>query len=120
MAVDLAVVIVTWNNRDIVIDALRSLFADLATSTVTASVYVVDSASSDDTVAVVKATFPQVILITSAQNLGFAGSNNLALKHIGFGTSETASLPKAVYLLNPDTVTQSGATQKLYDALFSD
>jgi len=120
MALDLAVVVVTWNNRDIVIDALRSLFADLATCTLMSSVYVVDSASSDDTVDVVKSTFPQVNLITSAQNLGFAGSNNLALKHLGFGTAEASSLPKAVYLLNPDTITQIGATQKLYDTLVSD
>jgi len=120
MAVDLAVVIVTWNVRDLVLDALHSLFADLASSRTTSEVYVVDSASSDDTVEAVKSTFPQVKLIASAQNLGFAGANNLALKQIGFGSSNSLSLPKAVYLLNPDTITQLGATQTLYDALFSD
>lgn len=119
MAVDLAVVIVTWNVRDVVVDALRSLFADLAQSRLTAEVYVVDSASSDDTVATVTAEFPQVKLIASEQNLGFGAANNLALKEIGFG-SAAADLPKAVYLLNPDTMTHSGATQTLYDVLFSD
>jgi len=120
MAVDLAVVVVTWNVRDLVLDALRSLFADLALSRLTSEVYVVDSASSDGTAEAIKSTFPQVNLTTSAQNLGFAASNNLALKQIGFGSSEAVSLPKAVYLLNPDTITQMGATQTLYDALFSD
>ncbi len=120
MAVDLAVVIVTWNNRDIVLDALQSLCDDLILSRITSEVYVVDSASSDGTAGAIKSTFPQVNLIASSQNLGFAGANNLVLKQIGFGSSESMSLPKAVYLLNPDTITQSGATQILYDALFSD
>ncbi|MEP6845499.1 MAG: glycosyltransferase, partial [Panacibacter sp.] len=120
MAVDLAVVIVTWNVRDLVLDALHSLRADLASSHITSSVYVVDSASSDGTVEAVKSTFPQINMIASTQNLGFAAANNLALKQMGFGSGKSDSLPKAVYLLNPDTLTQMGATQTLYDALFSD
>jgi len=119
MAVDLAIIVVTWNVRDLVQDALRSLFADLVTSSLKCDVYVVDSASSDGTVEAIKAQFPQVKLIASAQNLGFAAANNLALKQIGFGSLESFLLPKAVYLLNPDTITQLGATQALYSALFS-
>ena len=46
---DLAVIIVNWNTRDLTINALRSLFADLAVSGLTADVYVVDNASSDGT-----------------------------------------------------------------------
>lgn len=120
MAVDLAVVIVTWNVRDLVLDALHSLLADLSTCPMTSTVFVVDSASSDGTVEAIKSTFPQVNLIATGQNQGFAVANNLALKQIGFGSSQLASLPKAVYLLNPDTITQIGATQTLYDTLFSD
>lgn len=120
MAVDLAVVIVTWNVRAVVLDALRSLFADLAQSRLTAEVYVVDSASTDDTVSGIGAEFPQVKLTASQQNLGFGAANNLALKQIGFHSASTADLPKAVYLLNPDTITHTGATQTLFDALFSD
>jgi N-acetylglucosaminyl-diphospho-decaprenol L-rhamnosyltransferase len=120
MAVDLAVVIVTWNNRNIVLDALRSIFDDLAGSRLSATIYVVDSASSDGTVEVIQLAFPQVKVIASAQNLGFAGGNNLALNHMGFGSSDSDSLPKAVYLINPDTITQLGATQTLFDVLFSD
>ena len=118
MAVDLAVVIVTWNVRSLVLEALRSLYADLAQSQLTAEVYVIDSASSDDTVAAVTAEFPQVKMIASQENLGFGGANNLALKQIGFGAKKK-ELPKAVYLLNPDTITYTGATQTLYDVLFS-
>ncbi len=120
MAVDLAVVIVTWNIRDLVIAALQSLLADLAASRITSEVYVVDSASTDGTVEMIRSTFPQIKLITSTQNLGFGAANNLALREIGFGSKSSQPLPKAVYLLNPDTITHQGATQTLYDALFSD
>lgn len=120
MAVDLAVVIVTWNVRDIVLNALQSLFADLASCRITSEVYVVDSASSDGTVEAIRSAFPEVKLISSTDNRGFGAANNLALKQMGFGSTNSMKLPKAVYLLNPDTITHTGATQTLYDALFSD
>ncbi len=120
MAVDLAVVIVTWNVRDVVAVAIQSLLDDLATCPIIAEIYVVDSASTDGTVEMIQTTFPQIKLIISAQNLGFGTANNWALRQIGFGQKSPQSLPKAVYLLNPDTITHQGATQTLYNALFSD
>ncbi|MEO8607385.1 MAG: glycosyltransferase family 2 protein [Chloroflexota bacterium] len=116
---DLAVVIVTWNSREYILDALQSLFADLDANGPAADVYVIDSASSDGTAELVASTFPQVKLTTSDQNLGFAKSNNTALCQIGFGQPNATDLPSAVYLLNPDTITQLGATRKLYDALIA-
>lgn len=117
---DLAVVIVTWNVRDLALGALRSLFADLEASGLDADVYVVDSASSDGTVMAIAQAFPQLILTASSDNLGFGRANNLALRLIGFGQKANRSLPKAVYLLNPDTITHPGATRILYDTLMAD
>jgi len=117
---DLAVIIVTWNVRELAIGALRSLFADLDANGPDADVYVIDSASSDGTAAVIAEAFPQVKLTASAENLGFGRANNLALRQIGFGENTNRSLPKAVYLLNPDTITHPGATRKLYDTLLAD
>lgn len=118
--VDLVVVIVTWNVRELVLNALQSLLADLAMSRLVAEVYVVDSASSDGTVEAVANAFPHVKIITCQDNPGFAAANNLALYQIGFGSPQSADVPKAVYLLNPDTLTHAGATKTLYDALLSD
>lgn len=117
---DLAVVIVTWNVRALALAALRTLFADLEAHGPAADVYVVDSASSDGTAAAIAAAFPQVRLTASVDNLGFGRANNLALRQIGFGQPGGAPLPAAVYLLNPDTLTQPGATRALYDALMAD
>jgi N-acetylglucosaminyl-diphospho-decaprenol L-rhamnosyltransferase len=117
---DLAVIIITWNTRDLVLNALRSLFADLNAHGPDAAVYVLDNASSDGTVEAIRAEFPQVNLTASAENLGFAGGNNYVLRRIGFNGPNPSELPKAVYLLNSDTITTPSATRQLYDALFSD
>lgn len=119
---DLAIIIVTWNVGEIVQGALRTLYADLATSGLDAQVIVVDNASADDTVAIVQQNFPQAHVITSDENLGFGRANNAGMRYLGFGDSNTPpdELPRAVYLLNPDTLTQPGATRTLYDALLAD
>lgn len=116
---DLAVIIVTWNVRDLALAALESLLADLDSSGLAADVYVVDSASSDGSAEAVRAAFPQVRVFASAENLGFGRANNLALREIGFGRPDAADLPGAVYLLNPDTITYPGATWALYKALMA-
>jgi len=114
---DLAIIIVTWNVRDLIRGALDSLYADLATSGLTSEVYIIDSASSDGTPDVVAADYPQVKLTASPDNLGFGKSNNIGLRQAGFFDRDDA--PRAAYLLNPDTITTPGATRVLFDALFS-
>ena len=121
MSLDLGIVIVTWNVQTLVLQALESVVADLASSGLTSHIVVVDNASHDGTPQAIRAAFPQVQVVDSGGNLGFGRGNNLGLKMLGFGTDAPVdSLPKAVYLLNPDTITQPGATRALYEALFSD
>jgi hypothetical protein len=120
MSRDLAVVIITWNVRDLALQALDSLYADLVTSGLSADVYVVDNASTDGTAAAIQASYSEVRLTASAENLGFVRGNNLALRQIGFCEgADPETLPRAVYLLNPDTITQPDATRTLFEALFS-
>ncbi|MCL4879930.1 MAG: glycosyltransferase family 2 protein [Anaerolineae bacterium] len=115
---DLAVVIVNWNTRDITFKALSSLYDDLTTHGPSQTeVWVLDNASSDGSAEALRASFPQTQIIASPKNLGFGGGNNAALREIGFPDGE--NLPRAVYLLNSDTITHPGATSALYDALFS-
>ncbi len=118
--IDLAVVVVTWNNADVIAEALESLLDDLQCSGLHNEVWLVDSASADATVAIVRERFASVKLIACERNIGFGAGNNLALRAIGFdGEDEAAALPAAVYLLNPDTVTQPGACRSLFDALMA-
>lgn len=117
---DLAVVIVSWNVRELVLQAVRTLMDDLDASGLNADIWLVDNASADGTVEAVQSAFPGVNVIASRENLGFVRGNNAALEAIGFGRRETQLLPKAVYLLNPDTITTRGATGALYNGLMSD
>ncbi len=116
---DLAVIIVTWNVRELVIEALRTLLDDLSTSGLQAQVIVVDSASHDGTPEAIRQNFPQIDLLACDDNPGFAAANNRALRQLGFSQAGT-DLPRAVFLLNPDTLTRPGAVRSLFDALMSD
>lgn len=118
--VELAVIIVNWNTRDLTLDALRTLYADLEASELSSQVWVVDNASSDGSVEAIREAFPQTHLISSEKNLGFAAGNNAALRAMGFESEVRPEwLPRAVYLLNSDTLTHTGSTPTLFDALFS-
>jgi N-acetylglucosaminyl-diphospho-decaprenol L-rhamnosyltransferase len=131
---DLAIIIVNWNVRDMLAACLRSVQADLAGSNLAAQIWVVDNASTDGSVEMLRRDFPEVRLIVSEKNLGFAGGNNAALRAIGFGDSpqkvdftltpqpplpigEEEQIPSTILLLNPDTKVRSGALRALFDFL---
>jgi len=123
MPPELAVIIVSWNTRELTLDALRTLLTDLEAHGPNTDVWVVDNASTDGSPDAIHSQFPQVRLIANDSNLGFAAGNNCALRAMGFsdqpGTGDSGQQPSAVYLLNSDTRTQPGATRALYDALLS-
>ena len=76
----LAVVILNYNRGDLLRACLRSI--EQAQSRHDVQVWVVDNASSDDSVSVVRNEFPTVRLLVSERNGGFAAGNNLALREI--------------------------------------
>lgn len=71
------------------------------------SIIVVDNASEDDSVNQLKALFPEVITLESAENRGFAGGNNLGIK---YAMNHGADY---VWLLNNDTVVHEKALSTL-------
>jgi N-acetylglucosaminyl-diphospho-decaprenol L-rhamnosyltransferase len=112
----LAVVIVSWQVRDLLRTCLRSLFADLEQSSLEAQVWVVDNASTDGSPEMVQEAFPQVDLIASDENLGFVRANNRVLHEI----QDAIPQPKTIWLLNPDTEVLPGATATLLSTLRAD
>jgi hypothetical protein len=116
---DLGVVIVNWNTRDLLRDCLRSLAeSHTVAPEFRFNVIVVDNASTDGSAAMVSAEFPEAILIESPTNGGFAYANNLGLRRFGFNTDNTDSpeisiAPRYALLLNPDTVVPADALPKL-------
>jgi GT2 family glycosyltransferase len=73
---------------------------------ITFKVIVVDNASPDDSAQMVATEFPQVDLIASEVNGGFAYANNLGLRRAGFDDTgqPQPDAPRYALLLNPDTV----------------
>lgn len=93
-APDLSIVIVAWNVHDLLRACLDSI--DKAPpSDLRIEVIVVDNASTDGTVAILREFYPHVRLIEPGRNTGFSAGNNLGI---------AASRGRCVLLLNPDTV----------------
>ena len=112
----LAIIVVSYNVRDLLRACLRATYDSLAISPeLAAEVWVVDNASTDGSAEMVLAEYPQARLTASSQNLGFASGNNLALRALGFGESppEGAVKPDYVLLLNPDAEPQADALGQL-------
>ncbi len=77
---DLSVVLLSYNTRDLLEQALRSVMD--AVSDLKVEVLVVDNASRDGSADMVAEKFPQVVLIRNDRNVGFAAGNNMAFKRI--------------------------------------
>jgi GT2 family glycosyltransferase len=74
---DLSVIVVNWNTRDLLLSCLESLYRNIGD--LAFEVWVVDNASSDGSVAAALARFPDIRVIENPENLGFAAANNRAL-----------------------------------------
>ena len=56
--IDVAVIIVSWNVRNYLADCLRSVAADLRASRLRGEIWVVDNASTDGTVSLLRDLYP--------------------------------------------------------------
>jgi GT2 family glycosyltransferase len=102
-----AVVIVIWNGRDDTVECLESFRTDVYPNR---EIIVVDNGSSDDSVAVLKASFPEVRILQTGKNLGFTGGNNVGIRHA------IESGAKYVYLITNDSLVEPDAIEKLVEA----
>ena len=74
----IAVVILNWNGTKL----LEQFLPSVIKYSPEADIYVADNASTDDSVAFVKANFPTIKVVENKGNFGFAQGYNEALKHI--------------------------------------
>lgn len=110
---DLGIVIVNWNVRDLLAACLDSVYLDLAQSSgeLSAVVCVVDNASTDGSAAMLRQQFPRTLLI-EADNRGMGAGNNIGLRAL-----QAQVDPFALLVLNPDTVVRPGALRPLVSFL---
>lgn len=91
----LSIVIVSYNVRYFLEQTLLSV--QEAIKGIEAEVFVVDNASADDSVDLVREKFPEVICIANTDNVGFSKANNQAIRQ---------AKGEYILLLNPDTVVE--------------
>ncbi len=107
---DLGIVILNYNTREVLRDCLTSLSH---TRGIDLQTIVVDNCSGDGSAEMVARDFPQVRLITSPHNGGYAYGNNLGLREF----LARQDPPRALLLLNTDTVVPPEALRGLMDFL---
>lgn len=102
-----SIIIVSFNVKNLLRDCLNSLHQ----VTVPFEVFVVDNASKDDTLAMLKTEFQSwsaLTVIANNENKGFAGANNQAIPKCS---------GKYILFLNPDTIVKPRAISALTNYL---
>lgn len=115
---DLLIVIVNYNTRDLLRDCLNSVYASRGDFSY--QVCVVDNGSRDASAAMVRQEFPQAHLIEVLVNQGYAYANNLGLAAFGLqntplARSPSSPVPKYALLLNADTLLPPSALRDMLD-----
>lgn len=100
----LSIVIVNWNVRVLLRACLLSLRQSISMRRDPWEVIVVDNASSDGSVEMVRAEFPDIVVIDNPNNVGFAAGCQLGYER---------SHGEYVLLLNPDTEVPAGAIEQM-------
>jgi GT2 family glycosyltransferase len=102
MDIDVSIITVTWNSAEKISDQISSV--RLACKKYTFEHFIIDNASTDDTVSLVKKDFPHIQLIENKKNMGF-----------GYPHNQAAAVSRGRYflLLNPDMRLTPGSIDTL-------
>jgi N-acetylglucosaminyl-diphospho-decaprenol L-rhamnosyltransferase len=99
---DLSIIILNWNTRDLLADCLTSIVE--TTEGLPLEVIVVDNASTDGSPEMMRERFPRAQLVANQANVGFARGNNQGVE---------LSRGRYLMLLNSDACLLPGAAQAL-------
>lgn len=98
---DVSIIFVNYKTPDLTIQAVRAAIA--SAEGLSYEIFVVDNGSGDDSVPRIREACPAAKMIESAENLGFSGGNNLALREAS---------GRYLLLLNTDIVVHDDAIPK--------
>lgn len=105
----LSIIVVNWNTREITRACLRSIREHV--TGVEYEVIVVDNASSDGSVEMIRSEFPEARLIANDTNVGFGRANNQAMR---------GARGRFFFLLNSDTLITDDSVKRLVGFIESD
>lgn len=102
--IDLSIIIVSYNTKEFLEKCVASILEHKQSLQI--EVIIVDNASVDNSVQMIKKEYKDVILIENKKNLGFSKANNLGVKK---------AKGKYILFLNPDTVVQPVTLSAMYE-----
>lgn len=106
-----AFVIVNWNQRQLTLDCLTSLYQQKCSDF---EIVLVDNGSEDGSIAAVRTAFPGVVVLENGANLGIAAANNVGIRHA------LAMNVDYIFLLNNDTTVDPLMLERLVVVAESD
>ena len=98
----LSIIIVNYNVRDLLLDAVASLYT--AREGIGGEIIVVDNASTDGALEALNRDFPAVITVGLSRNLGFGAANNVGIE---------MARGEYILLINPDTIVQENTLREM-------
>lgn len=102
-----AIIILNWNNAADTLDCLKSVFElDYPNF----NVLIVDNGSTDDSVAQIRERYPDLDILPTGENLGYAGGNNAGIREA------LESGAEYVWILNDDTTVGRDSLSSLIEA----
>lgn len=101
---NLSIIIVNYNTKELLENTIQSVIETV--KSIKYEIIVVDNASSDGSIKMVKKQYPQVNLIENKDNLGFPKANNIGIKE---------AMGQYILLLNSDTKVLESCIQKCLD-----
>src|SRR3989339_833425 len=105
--IDLSIIIINYNVKEFLLNLLDSLRK--AVKNVSTEIIIVDNASDDGSVEILREKFSNIKLIANKKNVGFGSANNQALQ---------VAKGKYFLLINPDTIVREDTLVKMLE--FSD
>jgi GT2 family glycosyltransferase len=99
---DVSVIIVNYKTKELTTNCIKSVYA--SKTGYSFEIILVDNASSDGSVEAIRSHFPDVRIIESKENVGFARANNMAAK---------IAVGRYLYILNSDTEIENDVIEKL-------
>lgn len=99
---DLSIIIVNYNVKEFLQNLLNSI--EKASNNYSTEIFIVDNASDDGSVKLIREKYPSINLIANEENVGFGKANNQALRNAN---------GKYIMMINPDTIIGEDTIDKM-------
>ena len=102
--IDLSIIIINYNVKEFLLNLLDSIRN--AVKNISTEIIIVDNASDDGSVEILREKFPNIKLIANNKNVGFGSANNQAME---------AAKGKYFLLINPDAIVREDTLLKMLE-----